>query len=125
MGKEFSAHRSMPRNIKPCIKPEGARHMPGYLTKEEIHSPRVLAIQDWVLQTRHKGKQSGYGVPRAQRDKPLALQIFPHSPWNGKTVCLAKDQATREARTRTTKRYVTLDSMFFSYSLELEEAFHQ
>jgi hypothetical protein len=25
----------------------------------------------------------------------------------------------------TTKRYVTLDSLFFSYSLEIEEAFHQ
>jgi hypothetical protein len=42
----------------------------------------------------------------------------------GNAVCLAKDQVTREARTRTTKRYVTLDSLFFSYILEIEEAFH-
>jgi hypothetical protein len=40
-------------------------------------------------------------------------------------VCLAKDPAKIVARTRTTKHYVTLDSLFFSYSLELEEAFHQ
>ena len=49
----------------------------------------------------------------------------PPSPWNGKVVDLSKEQATRVARTTTTKRYVTLDSMFFSYSLEIEEAFHQ
>jgi hypothetical protein len=29
MGKEFSAHRSMPRKIKA----EGARHIPGHLVK--------------------------------------------------------------------------------------------
>jgi hypothetical protein len=38
MSKEFSAHRSMPRNIKP----EGARHMPGHLIKEEV----VVCIWD-------------------------------------------------------------------------------
>jgi hypothetical protein len=68
MGKEFSAHRSMPRNTKP----EGARHMPGHLIKEEIHSPRVLSIRDRVVHTRHEGKKSGCGVPRAQRDKQFA-----------------------------------------------------
>jgi hypothetical protein len=43
---------------------------------------------------------------------------------NVASLSLAKDQVTREARTRTTKRYVTLDSLFFSYILEIEEAFH-
>jgi hypothetical protein len=56
---------------------------------------------------------------------PPKFPPFTVDAWNGKAACLAKDQATREARTRTTKRYVTLDSLFFSYSLELEEAFHQ
>ena len=71
------------------------------------------------------GKKPGHSIPRAQRTNLFALQNFSPSPWNGKAVCLAKDQVTREARTRTTKRYVTLDSLFFSYSLEIEEAFHQ
>jgi hypothetical protein len=39
-------------------------------------------------------------------------------------VDLSKEQATRVARTTTTKRSITLVSMFFSYSLEIEEAFH-
>ena len=56
---------------------------------------------------------------------PPKFPPFTVDAWNGKAACLAKDQATREARTRTTKRYVTLDSLFFSYSLEIEEAFHQ
>jgi hypothetical protein len=70
-------------------------------------------------------KKSGHRIPRASRTEKFALQNLPPSPWNGNAVCLAKDQVTREARTRTTKRYVTLDSLFFSYSLEIEEAFHQ
>ena len=71
------------------------------------------------------GKKSGHSIPRASRTEKFALQNLPPPPWNGNAVCLAKDQVTREARTRTTKRYVTLDSLFFSYSLEIEEAFHQ
>ena len=62
-------------------------------------------------------------IPQSARQAVHPL-IPPPSPWNGKVVDLSKEQATRVARTTTTKRYVTLDSLFFSYSLEIEEAFH-
>ena len=118
--KELNALR-----IHRLIENESTLYLPGHLVKEETHSPRVLTIQDWVLQDSCHRQEI-----RAQYSSRAAHQFacppnFPPSPWNGKAVCLAKDQVTREARTRTTKRYVTLDSLFFSYSLEIEEAFHQ
>jgi hypothetical protein len=118
--KELNARR-----IYRLIKHENAIYLHGHLVKEETHRPRVLAIQDWVLQEScHRREIRAQYFSRAAH-QVACPPIFPPSPWNGKAVCLAKDQVTREARTMTTKRYVTLDSLFFSYSLEIEEAFHQ
>ena len=70
--KELNALR-----IHRLIKHEDTLYLHGHLVKEETHSPRVLTIQDWVLQDSCHRQESGHSIPRAQRTTLLARQIFP------------------------------------------------